>query len=262
MSPRLVTIPFSHFCEKARWALDRAGLAYEEEAHAPIVHMPFAMRTGGGHTVPILVTRERTIPDSTEILRWADGRLAPEHRLFGAAGAELAEIEAWEDEFDRRLGPATRVLGYYHLLPRPDLAKRLLRGALPAWERAVVGVGFPAAAAMMRRGMRIDADNAARSLEITRAIFARVGDRLAGGRRYLVGDRFSAADLAFASLATPVLFPREHAHILGDLDAMPEGSRALALEMRATRAGEHALRLYAEERAVVLPALAAPRVGR
>ena len=30
---RLLTIPISHFCEKARWALERAGLAYREERH-------------------------------------------------------------------------------------------------------------------------------------------------------------------------------------------------------------------------------------
>jgi len=31
MTPlRLVTIPISHFCEKARWALERAGLLEEE----------------------------------------------------------------------------------------------------------------------------------------------------------------------------------------------------------------------------------------
>ena len=30
---RLLTIPISHYCEKARWALERAGLAYREERH-------------------------------------------------------------------------------------------------------------------------------------------------------------------------------------------------------------------------------------
>ncbi len=33
MSRRLLTIPISHYCEKARWALDRAGLDYVEERH-------------------------------------------------------------------------------------------------------------------------------------------------------------------------------------------------------------------------------------
>ena len=30
---RLITIPISHYCEKARWALDRAALAFREERH-------------------------------------------------------------------------------------------------------------------------------------------------------------------------------------------------------------------------------------
>jgi hypothetical protein len=34
MPARLVMIPISRYCEKARWALDRSGIAYREECHA------------------------------------------------------------------------------------------------------------------------------------------------------------------------------------------------------------------------------------
>ena len=34
---RLITIPLSHFCEKARWGLDRVALRYREEPHAPLL---------------------------------------------------------------------------------------------------------------------------------------------------------------------------------------------------------------------------------
>jgi glutathione S-transferase len=30
MTIRLLTIPISHYCEKARWGLERLGLAYHE----------------------------------------------------------------------------------------------------------------------------------------------------------------------------------------------------------------------------------------
>jgi hypothetical protein len=43
----LVTIPISHFCEKARWALARAGLQYTEQRHVQIVHIAAAKRAGG-----------------------------------------------------------------------------------------------------------------------------------------------------------------------------------------------------------------------
>jgi hypothetical protein len=37
--PRFVTVGFSHFCEKARWALDMSGMQYYEEVHCPAMHL-------------------------------------------------------------------------------------------------------------------------------------------------------------------------------------------------------------------------------
>lgn len=37
--PRLITVGFSHFCEKARWALDHSPLQYYEEKHGPALHL-------------------------------------------------------------------------------------------------------------------------------------------------------------------------------------------------------------------------------
>ena len=61
---RLVTIPISHYCEKARWALDRAGIAYREERHVQIVHRVASRRAGGGGTVPVLVAPEGVFAQS------------------------------------------------------------------------------------------------------------------------------------------------------------------------------------------------------
>ena len=82
MPARLITIPISHFCEKARWALDRAGVEYVEQRHLQVIHVLAARRAGGGRTVPVLVTAEgRVCPESSDILRWADTQVAPERRL-------------------------------------------------------------------------------------------------------------------------------------------------------------------------------------
>ena len=56
--PRLVTIPYSHYCEKARWALERGRAAFVEETHAPLFAWRGALRAGGRRTVPVLVTEE------------------------------------------------------------------------------------------------------------------------------------------------------------------------------------------------------------
>ena len=79
---RLVTIPISHYCEKARWALERAGIPYREERHVQGIHRIAARRAGGGATVPVLVTPEGVLGESEAILAWVDERTPPEHRLF------------------------------------------------------------------------------------------------------------------------------------------------------------------------------------
>ena len=69
---RLITIGFSHFCEKARWALDRTALEYSEDDHVPLFHWRASFGAGGTRTVPVLVTPGRVLKDSNEILRFAE----------------------------------------------------------------------------------------------------------------------------------------------------------------------------------------------
>src|SRR5437588_1656186 len=87
---RLITIPISHYCEKARWALDRAGIAYREERHVQLVHRVAARRAGGGSTVPVLVTDGGVLRESNEILTWVDERAPAGLRLFPAESGSTA----------------------------------------------------------------------------------------------------------------------------------------------------------------------------
>src|SRR4051812_44721934 len=57
----LITIPISHYCEKARWALDRAGLDYVERPHLQVFHWAAVRRAGGGKTAPVLVRGDRVL---------------------------------------------------------------------------------------------------------------------------------------------------------------------------------------------------------
>src|SRR3954447_25848164 len=86
---RLFTIPISHYCEKARWALDRAGLEYVEERHVQGVHQLVSRRHGGAGTLPLLVTSEGVFNQSEWIVRYADGTLPPHQRLFTGSVEEV-----------------------------------------------------------------------------------------------------------------------------------------------------------------------------
>lgn len=243
---RLITIGFSHFCEKARWALDRSELQYREEAHVPLLHWGASLRAGGGRTVPVLVTPAGVLRESTKILEYVDAELAPERRLF--PGEDDVEVRALVEEFDRGIGPAVRRWLYSHLLRSREAATELLTSMGPSWERRVARGGFPVMRALIVRGLKIDAAGSARSLERMQRTFDAVEARLADGRRYLTGDRFTAADLTFAALAGVLVQPAEYGRPAPlSAGAIPAISEMIGAT-RARPAGQFLQRVYAEQR--------------
>jgi glutathione S-transferase len=252
MPVTLVTIPFSHYCEKARWALERAQIRHAEEAWLPLLHLVPARRAGRGATsTPVLVTPHGSVQDSTEIVRWVDRQLAEPDRLFpeGPTGAEVERLEA---RFDEVLGPSARRWGYFHLLDDRERLLAMMSVGVPAWQTATFRAGLPVMRGLLRRAIGVTPERAARALGRVEAVFAEVAERLADGRRYLTGERFTAADLTFAALATPVTFPPEHErHFLSFADA-PPGARGTLAALRDSVAGRFALRLYREERALTV----------
>ncbi|MEA2423365.1 MAG: glutathione S-transferase, partial [Thermoleophilaceae bacterium] len=161
----LVTIPISHYCEKARWALEWAGVPYRERAHLQVLHWVAARRAGGGRTVPVLVCGGRVWSDSSDIVDYADSR-APEHRkLFPEDAAEAAGARTLEREFDERLGPHGRRWMYHGIRRRRDLVLRYGPTGVPAWQRRALPLAWPVAARVIDRYLDITPESAAESLE-------------------------------------------------------------------------------------------------
>lgn len=206
---RLVTISVSHFCEKARWALDRAGLDYVEEGHFPNAHYLASFPIARTPYVPILVDWGRVVPDSTAILHHVDGLVAEDARLFPVGGSAL-EVSRLEERFDADLGPATRLWAYWHWFGRTRELLHYAGHGTPRLERLLAPLLVGVMKQMTRRRFSIDREAAERSIRTVRGIFEEAGALLSDGRRFLAGDRFTAADLTFASLAAPVLLPPEH----------------------------------------------------
>jgi glutathione S-transferase len=98
----------------------------------------------------------------------------------------------------------------------------------PPLTRTLYGFAFPLVRAVMRRDMQIDATTAAASRTVVHAALDRIARELQPSG-YLVGDRFSVADLTAASLLAPLLRAPAFPYALPPLvPALAEWRAALA----------------------------------
>lgn len=317
-SRTLITIPFSSYCEQARWALDVCGVAFQEKHTLPMMHMAVvkaaqlrakalrgpAASTGAargvsradrGHSdrassslsVPVLIDNGDTpvyIPDSRLIMRYADEEAATPMNLFPPAATGTGDAEAADgssadatggsglpasasdivDYLHDTLGPHARRVGYDGMLREKELVTDLIRrvGTMPV-QSLLVSVGYSVLVNGMTRGLNLRPKPVARSLGIVEQAFDDVAERLASPcagsvesgaagappfGRFLAGPSFTAADIAFASLASPVLLV-SHKEGFGSemvgVDEAPEPTANLARRLRQHDAGKHAMWVFA-----------------
>jgi glutathione S-transferase len=251
---RLHTITFSHYVEKVRWSLDRLGVAYEE---VPNVGIAGVLLTG--RTVPWLEVSpgEVRIGESSRILRYLWGefaaRVPAERAWFLEPTPAALELEA---QLDRRLG--VRVWVYSHVLRDRALTLRTWgfeERSIPRWQRALLFVATPLLAFAVRRMLGVTRARAERALERTRETFDHVDRMLADGRRFLLGESLTFADITFASLGALAVLPAEYpgGRLTGRRvrldDVRSEAWRREIERFRSRPSGQFILRLYREERA-------------
>jgi glutathione S-transferase len=250
---RLITIPISHYCEKARWALDRAALPYREERHVQGVHRLVARRAGAGNTVPVLVTPDRVLGESEDILGWVDDRTPPEQRLFPEDPATREQVLRLCRRFDAELGPRGRRLIYVHVLPQRQLVLDFNNQGVPRWEDRLIRHGWPLVAPFMRRMLKISPGIEVEDERVVWREFDFVAQTLEERGPYLCGERFTAADLTFAALSASVIAPPGYGVTLPQPDEVDPATASLVGRARDHPAGAYALKLFAECRGTRVP---------
>jgi glutathione S-transferase len=126
-------------------------------------------------------------------------------------------------------------------------ADHYVTASVPRWQRIAFKAVRPLAIRMLERRLNITPETAEHSRAKIDEQFAVISERLAT-RRYLVGERFTIADLTFAALAAPALLPPKYPVPLPPLDMFSSAACTQIFTWRDTLAGRFALRLYAEER--------------
>lgn len=252
---RLHTISYSHYVEKVRWCLDRAGIGYDEVPSIGILGVLLL-----GRTVPVLeLPASRTsVGNSPEILRmlWGMHGSDPDGRAAFLEPTE--EAVALERHLDRALGEQVRRWTYQRLFRNTSLTLQVWGGrepAIPRWQRGLLRPLRPLLERAVRRMLRIDAASAERALERTRAVFDEMDQRLADGRPYLTGLSLSFVDITFASLGALAVLPEQYGggHLatrFPDVATLPEPWRGEVAAFRERPSGQFILRLYREQRSI------------
>ncbi len=193
----------SHYCEKAQWALDWKGVPYKTDNLVVGLHAKKVRKLAPNSSVPVLVDGGQAVQGSGAIISHLDDRY-PEDPLTPAEPDLRRKTMEWESFLDDRLGVPIRLYLYHHILPDREAATRYLLTGTPWWARPIYRIIFPGIREAMIRMMKItpaSAERAKRTLDQTLQNLNQALD----DRDFLVGDRFSRADLTASALLSGVL---------------------------------------------------------
>jgi glutathione S-transferase len=208
--PILWHIDISHYSEKIRWALDYKGVKHERRTPIPGYHILLSlwMTRGRNYTLPVLALDGRRIGDSTAIIAALEERY-PDPPLYPTDPDERRRALDLEDWFDENLGPYIRRFVFHEARRDREQFAELAAEAAPApmarFKRstAIYSRAFTA----LRFGAGSDAASR-RARDRVAVAFDRLESEL-GANEYLVGERFTVADLTAAALFYPLVLPPE-----------------------------------------------------
>jgi len=206
-APVLYHIQISHYNEKARWALDYKRIPHLRRAPPPMMHSVWALAMTRGTTFPVLALNGERIGDSTRIIEALEQRY-PEPPLYPSDPEDRRRALELEEFFDEELGPHIRRAVFAEVTRDPVSFAQAAAPRAGRVEHLIYRTTATAAAPILRLRYGINPDTAELGRQKTRAALDRVSAEVQPSG-YLVGERFSVADLTAAALLMPIVWPEE-----------------------------------------------------
>jgi len=205
---KLLEFPHSHYCEKARWALDFKGLEFEAVPILPMFHLITIKKFAPNTTVPVLLNAEDAKQGSSEIITYLDDKY-PTDLLTPSKEKERKKCLEIEQQMDECLGENLRRIYYSKLLAYPELIGHCFTHPMPKIKQIIFKLIYPFCRYKIYQHFVISEQRVDQSIKD----FAKSMDELAvilEGKEYLIDDRFSRADLSIASMLSLMIMPKEH----------------------------------------------------
>ena len=204
----LYQFPISHYCEKIRWALDHKQLEYNVKNLLPGFHSLKTKKIARRSSVPVLVHDEKAIQGSSSIITYLDEKF-PEQSLTPKDPELKDEALEWEKYVDEQIGIHVRRCCYHILLEYPETVIPFFTDNGPWYGKYILPLMFPKLKLKMRELMKINEETAQTSRQHLGTAIDKLHLHLQNNK-FLVGDEFSRADLAAASLLAPLCMPEKY----------------------------------------------------
>jgi glutathione S-transferase len=246
----LHVIPYSHFCEKARLALDLCKIDYVEHDHPPVLHMFSTLyhSSGNSTSTPLLVTdKKEVIQDSGDILKMLND--SGNSWLY----PNFKEVRSLEEYFDKNVGVHLRRWCYYQLSKYPKILGKIISKNIDGIYKPITNwFFFPIFLPMMLKGMNINKESSQKSFEKVCEALEKASEILSDGRKnFLETETYSAADLTFATLMYVVTCPPSMENVCTsaeDLSAMDGVSKEQFEKIKNYPAFDYALKVHQDLR--------------
>lgn len=212
---QLYQFPISHYCEKIRWALDYKGVPYQTINCLPGLHARTTTKLAKHSSVPVLKHNGTAMQGSAKIISYLDKEFPDKPLNFSDERLNEETLE-WERFADEHIGPHVRRIMYHELLNHRDIVIPFFSHKGPWYSPLYFKMTYPKLIKIMRKLMKINDEQVSESKEILQLSLSKLTHYLESDnennqpKNYLVGDRFSRADLAVSALLAPLFSPKEY----------------------------------------------------
>lgn len=205
METCLYQFSVSHYCEKARWALDYKGISYRVRNLLPGRHIKTIRAIAPETSVPVLQIDDKYIQGSDQIISYLDQHY-PDKRLTPDDPELLKQVLQWERFAADKIADPLLSFFYHFLLQEPKILIPLLSRGGPWYGPLWLNLGFSTLNRRMRGAYQINSRTAQVAMLVVDKAIKHLESHLTT-HTYLAGEYFTRADLSVAALLSPLVQP-------------------------------------------------------